>query len=211
MDITSLYKLSYGVYVTSSMDQNKPTGCITNSVMQITAEPATVAVSVNHDNYTNGCIAKTGIFAISILPEQTDPRIIGTFGFQSGKNIDKFQNIDYSMEQGVPVLKSACGYVVCKVINTFETNTHTIFLGEVIDADNLSSQPPMTYKYYHEVIKGKSPKNAPTYRPEEDVSPKKTRKFVCQTCGYVYEGDVLPPDYICPVCGQGAEQFTEIE
>lgn len=211
MDITSLYKLSYGVYVTSTMDQNRPTGCITNSVMQITSKPATIAVSVNHNNYTNGCIDKSGLFAVSILPEHTDPRIIGTFGFQSGKTTDKFQNIDYSMEQGVPVLKSACGYIVCKVINKLETSTHTIFLGEVIDADNFSSQPPMTYAYYHEVIKGKSPKNAPTYRPEENISSKNMKKFVCQICGYVYEGESLPLDYICPVCGQNAEQFKEIE
>ena len=166
MDTKIFRDLSYGVYITTTLDGQRPTGCITNSVMQITSSPATLAVSVNHDNFTNGCIAKTGKFAVSILPENTDPVLIGAFGFQSGKDKDKFAGVDYELAEGIPVVKASMGYMVCKVISTMETSTHTVFLGEVIAAEVYErTAPAMTYAYYHAVLKGKSPKNAPTYQP----------------------------------------------
>lgn len=208
--------MSYGVYIVSTMDGERPTGCIANSIMQITSSPATIAVSINHDNYTNGCIEKSGKFAFSILAEDSDAGLIGNFGFRSGKDVDKFAHVDYEMVQGVPVVKFTCGYVVCKVIDKMETATHTVFLGEVMDADVYEGMgDPMTYSYYHKVIKGKSPKNAPTYIPEEveaEVEPNgKKVKYVCQVCGYVYEGDQMPEDYKCPICGVSAERFTRVE
>ena len=153
--------LSYGVYVISSLDGERPTGCIANSVMQITSSPATIALSMNHDNYTNSCIAASGKFAVSILSEESDPGLIGNFGFQSGKDVNKFDAADYRMESGLPIVTDSCGYIVCRVIDKMETSTHTVFLGEVIDGDVIGSNPPMTYAYYHQVVKGKSPKNAP--------------------------------------------------
>ena len=115
---TSVFRdMSYGVYVVSTMDGERPTGCIANSIMQITSSPATVAVSINHDNYTNGCIRNAGMFAFSILAENSDSGLIGRFGFQSGKDTDKFQDVDYEMAQGMPVVKNTCGYVVCKTVN----------------------------------------------------------------------------------------------
>lgn len=162
--------MSYGVYVVSTMDRGKPTGCVANSIMQITSSPATVAVSMNHDNYTNSCMAKSGVFAFSILGEQTDVGVIGTFGFQSGKDINKFDHIEYEMKAGLPVLKNSCGYVVCKIIDQMESPTHTVFLGEVVECGTFDNHDKaMTYKYYHEVIKLKSPKNAPTYLQEESA------------------------------------------
>lgn len=212
---TSIFRnMSYGVYVVTTLDNNRPVGCVANSIMQITSSPATVAVSINHDNYTNSCITKTGTFAFSILSEKSDSSIIGTFGFQSSKDTDKFANVSYQLKQDLPVLTDSCGYVVCKVINTMETATHTVFLGEVVDADVLdTSVPAMTYAYYHNVIKGKSPKNAPTYLQEQESAPaeKTTGRWECQICGYIYEGDSLPPDYICPVCRQGADKFQRID
>lgn len=215
---TNIFRdMSYGVYVVSTMDGERPTGCIANSIMQITSSPATVAISINHDNYTNGCIDKTGKFAFSILAEDSDAGLIGNFGFQSGKNVDKFQHVDYEMVQGVPVVKHTCGYVVCKVINRMETATHTVFLGEVIAAEVYDGMgDAMTYAYYHKVVKGKSPKNAPTYIPEEpelkaaEQKDKKV-KYVCQVCGYTHEGDELPADFKCPICGVGADKFTRVE
>ena len=159
--------LSYGVYIISSMDGERPTGCTANSVMQVTSSPATIAVSINHDNYTNSCIDKTGAFAVSILSEASDSTLIGRFGFMSGRDMDKFEGVEHSVKEGLPVLQDACEYIVCKVIDRMETSTHTVFLGEVIDADMQKDAPPMTYAYYHNVIKGKSPKNAPTYLPED--------------------------------------------
>jgi len=212
MNANVLWNISYGVYVISSMDGDRPTGCIANSVMQVTASPATIAVSINHDNFTNECIKKENKFAISILLETTDPSIIGTFGFKSGKDTNKFEGLSYEMKDNLPVIKDSCGYIICNVIDKMETETHTVFLGEVIDGDffNESGQV-MTYAYYHKVIKGKSPKNAPTYKPDEDEKQNAgTSKYVCQICGYIYEGETLPQDFKCPICGQGAENFTKI-
>lgn len=216
MDINVFRSMSYGVYIVSAMDGERPTGCVANSIMQITVSPATVAVSMNHDNYTNGCIEKSGKFAFSILAEDSDAGLIGNFGFQSGKDVDKFEHVDYEMIQGVPVIKHTCGYVVCKVIDKMETATHTVFLGEVIDgAVYDKAAEAMTYAYYHKVVRGKSPKNAPTYLPDEKEAETETVgkkiKYVCEVCGYVYEGDPLPGDYKCPICGVGPDKFKRIE
>ena len=210
MDTKVFRSMSYGVYVTTSLDGDKPVGCITNSIMQITSQPATVAVSVNHDNYTNGCIERSGKFAFSILAEGSDPGLIGRFGFQSGRDVNKFAGLAYETAGGVPVLRDGCGYVVCKVIGKMETATHTVFLGEVIEAEAGDKAPAMTYAYYHNVIRGKSPKNAPTYLPEEEQKPAGKVKWVCKICGYVYEGDPLPGDFVCPVCKHPASDFERV-
>lgn len=218
MNPSTFFNMSYGVYVVTSLDGERPVGCTANSIMQITSSPATVAVSLNHDNYTNGCVAKSGKFAFSILSEKSEPAIIGGFGFRSSRDNDKFADVPHVIKEGIPVISDACGYVVCKVIDTMETETHTVFLGEVIDADVLDTPgPAMTYSYYHNVIKGKSPKNAPTYLQEDkpaDVTAQEAGKplgqWKCQVCGYIYEGESLPEDFKCPICGQGAEKFTKI-
>lgn len=213
MNQNTLHKLSYGVYVVSTWDQGRPTGCTANSAMQITSSPATIAVSINHNNYTNQCIKDTNKFAISILAEDSQPSIIGTFGFKSGREADKFAEVKYTVEDHMPVVSDSCGYIVCDVIDKMETATHTVFLGEVKGAEMFGDREAMTYAYYHKVIKGKSPKNAPTYIPEEEekkAEEGKKRKFKCEVCGYVYEGEELPADYKCPVCGMGADRFKEV-
>ena len=211
MNKNAFRSLSYGVYIISTLDGERPTGCVANSAMQITSSPATIAVSINHDNYTNECIKKSGKFGLSIMTEQSDPGLIGTFGFQSGKDVNKFDGVDALVKEGISVISDACGYIVCKVIDQMETATHTVFLGEVIDADVLKKEEPMTYAYYHKVVKGKSPKNAPTYLPEEPVAEK--AKWVCGICGYVYEGEVpfeeLPEDFRCPLCKQPKSVFKK--
>ncbi len=164
MNKSIFHKLSYGMYVVSTMDDGRATGCVANSAMQITSSPATVAVSINHNNYTNKCIKECGKFGVSILDEKTDPLVIGTFGFKTGADTHKFMDVKFKIVENIPVLTDTCGYVVCKVIDTMETATHTVFLGEVLDGDVCKNdEKPMTYSYYHEVIKGTSPKNAPTY------------------------------------------------
>jgi len=210
MNTNVFRNLSYGVYVVTTLDENRPTGCTANSTMQITSSPATIAVSINHDNYTNTCIKKNGKFAINILSESSDPSIIGIFGFQSGKDNNKFDSIPYSTKEGLPILNDSCGYIICQVIDTMETDTHTIFLGKVSDGDIIKKDPAMTYAYYHSVIKGKSPKNAPTYLPEEKTN---EQKWVCSVCGYVYDGDTpfeeLGDDYKCPICKQPKKVFSK--
>lgn len=163
MNQNAFRNLSYGVYIISTWDEGRATGCTANSAMQISSDPASIAISINHDNYTNKCIKESGRFAISILSEESEPSIIGTFGFFSGKDINKFEKTDSENHHYMPIVKDSCAYIVCKVVDTMETPTHTVFLGEVEDADVLSDKAPMTYAYYHNVIKGNSPKKAPTY------------------------------------------------
>ena len=163
MNKNAFNKLSYGVYVISTWDNGRPTGCIANSAMQITSDPATVAVSINHNNFTNKCMQDTGRFAISILGESANPGIIGSFGYKSGKDFDKFDEVESEIKGFMPIIKEACAYITCEIIEKFETNTHTIFLGKILEADVMKQEEAMTYAYYHNVIKGKSPKNAPTY------------------------------------------------
>lgn len=166
MDLNALNRLSYGVYVVSTWDYGRATGCLVNAVMQITAKPPTLAVSVHHNNYTHKCLMETGEFAISVLPQKTDPKIVGIFGFKSGEKIDKFDEIEHEVIGNLPVLAHSCAYMTCEIINTMESDTHTVFLGKVIEAEEMLDETPMTYDYYHRVIRGKSPKNAPTYRGE---------------------------------------------
>ena len=214
MDKKVLRNLSYGVYVVTSRDKDKNVGCIANSIMQVTSNPSVIAVSINHDNYTNKVIKENNKFGVSILKETTDAKIIGTFGFKSSKDTDKFEGINFKEIMEIPVLEDTCGYMVCKVIETMETSTHTIFLGEVIEADDYSEENAMTYKYYHENLKGSSPKNAPTYE-ETSISQvdkdSKKRKWKCSICGYVHEADELPDDFKCPICGVGKEYFKLVE
>lgn len=159
--------LSYGVYIVSVKDDNKYTGCTVNSIMQITSSPATIALSINHDNYTHSVIEKTGKFSVSILSEESNPLAIGTFGFRSGRDFDKFSLIPFETVDNLPIIKDACGYIICEVKNKVETSTHTVFIAEVHNGDILNDKKPMTYAYYHNVIKGKSPKTAPTYIEEK--------------------------------------------
>lgn len=225
MNSQVLRSLSYGVYAVTTMDGERPTGCIANSTMQITSVPATLAVSINHENFTKECVEKNGKFAVCIMSESVTPSVIGTFGYNSGRDMNKFENVPYEMIDGVPVIKEACGYIICKVVDTFETTTHTIFLGEMIGGEVLKAEEPMTYAYYHRVIKGSSPKNAPTYIPEEKSAgaadgqaagnelkavpiTEKPKQWVCEVCGYVYEGAEVPDDYKCPICGVGKDKFA---
>lgn len=222
MDERIFWSMSYGVYIAATMDGERPTGCVANSIMQVMAEPATIALSINHDNFTNKCIAKTGLFSFSVLTEKSDPSLIGRFGFHSGKDTDKFDGVEYEMISGVPVIRDSCGYVVCRVIDKMETPTHTVFLGQVIQTEVYEgAAAPMTYAYYHKVIKGKAPKNAPTYIPALDGAEEKNEahaekgkelsKWKCDVCGYIYEGEELPDDYKCPICGVDASHFIKIE
>lgn len=202
-----LRDLSYGVYVISSKKEDKDVGCIANSVMQITSSPVTIAVSINKDNYTHTAIQDQKEFVVSILPENVDSKIIGTFGFQTSREIEKFEEMDYEIKEDYPILRCAIGYIKCKLIKEVDVGTHTIFIGEVVSCDKRNDEVPMTYAYYHQVKKGKSPKNAPTYIEEKKETGKK--QYVCTICGYVHEGD-LPDDFVCPICGVSKEMFKEV-
>lgn len=210
MDHTVLWKLSYGMYAIGTLDEARPTGCIVNTVIQITSENPIIAVSMNKNNYTYQAMKATDRFAVSILSEQTKQNTIAGLGFTSGRDTDKFAGevFEFMYFDGMPVVKeNACGYLAADIIGMQETPTHMIILGRVTNAMKGVDYAPMTYKYYHEVIKGKAPKNAPTYQKEES----KPHSYACEICGYVYEGDITqePDDFVCPICKQAKSHFKK--
>lgn len=213
MNMSAFHNLSYGVYLCTSWDEGKPVGCVANSAMQVTSEPATIAVSLNRVNYTHKCVEETGYFTVCVLGEKCDPQLIGNFGFRSSRDTDKFAATPYSVRGKLPVPDGCLCYFACKVVSKMETSTHTVFLGEVYEAEILHGGTPMTYSYYHKVLKGKTSVNAPTYVKEEKKESGK--RYVCKVCGYEYDGDIpfedLPEDWTCPLCGVGKEMFEAVE
>ncbi len=208
MNNNILRDLSYGVYLIGSKKDGKEVGCIANSVMQITSNPAKIAISINIDNYTNSAISETNEFVCSILPENIDNRVIGTFGFKSSKDTDKYREIKYTIKDNYPIVDGSIGYIKCRVVDKLQVDSHTIFIGEVIATDKLIDAEPMTYAYYQNIKKGKSPVKAPTYIEERPELGR--RKYICTVCGYVYEADELPDDFKCPICGVDKKLFKEV-
>ncbi len=231
MDIKTLHKISYGLYVIGSKLNKKINGQIANTVFQVTSEPPTVAISINKDNYTHKLINKSRVFTISFLSEETPMQFIGRFGFKCGRDLNKFQGVKYKLgTTGAPILLDyTIRYIECEVIDSLDVGTHTIFVGKVLDAAIISDKNAMTYDYYHKVKKGKTPKSAPTYikkvkgiESQKEVS--KMTRYKCTVCGYIYDpenGDPdsgikpgtpfeeLPDDWVCPVCGVGKDQFEK--
>ena len=230
MNPKTLHKISYGLYVVSSIDNDKINGQIANSLFQVTSNPQTIAVSINKENLTHDFIKKSNLFNISILSEKTSMEFIGTFGFKSGRNINKFKNINYKLgkNESPIILDYTIAYIETKVIDQIDVGTHTIFIGEVKDADILNEDKQMTYEYYHQCKGGYSPKSAPTYYKmidkAENKEVKKMDRYVCKICGYVYDpekGDPdngisigtkfedLPEDWVCPICGAHKKDFEK--
>ena len=165
MDKTVMWKLSYGLYVVGVSDHSRPCGCIINTATQITSDPVRLSISMNKDNYTHQLIDQNKKFSLAVLSTETDPLVITYLGFRSGREHDKFEDVKHSLFHELPVPESnLCGKMYCEVIDQMDAGTHTVFLADVLDGESLSSAPPMTYAYYHSVIKGSAPKNAPTYR-----------------------------------------------
>ncbi|HEN21244.1 MAG TPA: flavin reductase [Desulfobacteraceae bacterium] len=168
MDNRTLHKIGYGLYVVSSKNGERYNGQIANTVFQITSKPATIALSINKDNFTHSFISESRVFAVSILSQNTPMKFIGLFGFKCGRDIDKFKDIGYEIGvTGSPVvIDNSIGYIEAKVIGSLDVGTHDLFIGEVVNAQILNSDEPMTYAYYHEIKGGKSPKTAPTFIEE---------------------------------------------
>lgn len=167
MEMSTLWRLSYGMYAIGAMDGDRPCGCIVNTCVQITSDPVTIALSMNKDNYTHTLIEKTGRFSVSILTEETDPLVITYLGFQSGRERDKYQKLSFQWQGDLPVADdNSAGWLTCRVLSSQDCGSHTVFFAQVENSANLSDAPPMTYAYYHKVVKGKAPKNAPTYQKD---------------------------------------------
>ena len=209
-----LTSLSYGMFAVGTKGENMPNACIVNTVVQITSNPLTVAVSVNHNNYTNECIKKNGEFTVSVLSENTSGAVIGALGFTSGRDGNKLENIKHKiLREGAPVIQEdICCWFLCKVINSIETVTHTVFIAELTAGSEAIKGKPMTYEFYHNVIKGKAPKNAPTYIAEDNNDT--NEKYICSICKYEYNNPLvpfeeLPDDWVCPICGAPKSVFKK--
>ncbi|MEM1521310.1 MAG: flavin reductase family protein [Candidatus Korarchaeum sp.] len=165
MNARALRKLSYGVYIVSSKLGDKMNGQVANAVFQVTSEPPKVAVCINKGNFTHECILSSRAFSVSILKKEAPMTLIGRFGFISGRNFDKFEGIIYKVgKTGVPiVLEESVAYLEAEVTSSLDVGTHTLFIGELVDAELLSDDDVMTYEYYHKVKRGVSPERAPTY------------------------------------------------
>jgi flavin reductase (DIM6/NTAB) family NADH-FMN oxidoreductase RutF len=165
MNTKALYNLSYGLYVVASQKQGKLNAQIANTVVQVTSEPPNISVCINKQNLTHEFIAASKVFTVSILSQDTPLSFIGHFGFKSGREVDKLKDINYKLgETKAPlILDHSLAYLEAKVINQVDVGTHTIFIGELIEADVLGEGEPMTYAYYHQVKRGTTPKTAPSY------------------------------------------------
>jgi len=196
MDKNALFKLSYGLFVLTAKQDGKDNGCIINTVQQVTSDPMRISVTVNKENLTHDMVLSAGEFNVSVLTEDAVFWIFQHYGFQSGRDVDKFANLpEARTANGIRYVEGCTNAVLSgKVIQTVDCGTHTLFIADVTEAKVLDNAPSVTYQYYFDHIKPK---------PE----PAQQGKWVCKICGYVYEGDTLPADFICPWCKHGVEDF----
>ena len=206
MNLKAFEKINYGLYIVSSAYQGKVAGCVINTLAQATASPAKCIITINKENYTTGIIQKSGLFTAVALAQSVDMGLIGTFGFHSSADTDKFAGQAFKTdENGIPyICRQTVARYSCKVLDSMDAGTHIVFLGEVLDAEILKDEAPMSYAYYHQVKRGITPPKASSYRPEE------VKGYRCQICGYVLESDTIPGDFICPICGRGKEFLEKI-
>lgn len=201
MDKKAMYHLTYGLFILTAKEGDKDNGCIVNTVSQVTTEPNRIVVAVNKKNYTHDMIVRTGVFNVSILTEQSKFDTYKHWGFQSGADVDKTEAITYSRaENGVIyIAEETNAYLSAKVVSATDLGTHTLFLADVTDGSVLSEGASVTYSYYQNNIK-----SAP-------AATEKKKGYICTVCGYIYEGDVLPEDFVCPWCKHPASDFKKIE
>lgn len=198
MDKKAFYKLTYGLFLLTAREEGRDNGCIINTAIQVANDPARISIAVLKGNKTHDMILRTGIFTVSSISTSAQFALFQRFGMQSGRDVDKFdgfadvergENDLYYLTKGANMTMSA------KVTDQLDLGSHTLFIAEVMDAAVLSDEPSCTYAYYQSDIK-----------PQKQVEKKKG--WVCTVCGYVYEGDPLPADFICPWCKHGAEDFV---
>lgn len=201
MNTNALFKISYGLFILTAEENGFDNGCVINTLTQQTGNPCTVSVTVNKSNKTCEMIKSTGKFNVSVISENTPFELFRHFGFQSGRDTDKFRDYPNSerAENGIYYIPGYTNaYFCCKVKSVTDLGTHLLFIAEVEDAEILSDFESMTYDFYHKNVKPK---------------PQKTEKkgYRCKICGYIYEGETLPEDFVCPVCKHPASDFERIE
>ena len=201
MDKKVMYQLSYGLFILTAKDGEQDNGCIVNTVMQVTTDPNRVVVAVNKKNYTHDMILKTGLFNVSILTTGSKFETYKHWGFQSGKDTDKMEAVQFKRSENglVYITEETNAFLSAKVVSATDLGTHTLFLADVTDGEMIAQEPSVTYQYYQDNIK-------------KAAAPKSSKKgFICTVCGYIYEGETLPADFVCPWCKHPASDFKPIE
>lgn len=195
-----LSKISYGLYLLTSKSQGRDNGCIVNTVCQITENPDKILVIVNKSNLTNDFIRESGQFNISVLSEKSKFSTYKHWGFQSGRDVDKTENISFQRSDNglLYITDEANAYFSAEVVDSVDFSSHTMFIAQVTQAEVLSDDNSVTYDYYHKNIKSNGDN-------------RNHKGYICMVCGYVYEGDPLPDDFICPWCKHGADAFQKME
>ena len=199
MDLTALFNIGYGLYVVTSNDGKKDNGLILNAIMQVTNTPNRVAVTINKQNYSHDVIRASGIMNVNCLSTEAPFKVFEVFGFASGRNVDKFADCTPPRsENGLVYLpKYINAFISLKVEQYVDLDTHGMFICTVTEAEKINDLETMTYTYYQKNVKPK---------PQA-----KKKGYVCKICGYIYEGETLPEDFICPLCKHGAADFEELK
>ena len=200
MNTKALYQIEYGLFVLTAKLGDKDNGCIVNTVAQVASSPTRISVAVSKQNYTHDMILQSGCFNVSVIDQSASFDLFERFGFQSGRTADKLAGLDgvQRSDNGVVYLtQNVNAYLSAKIVSTVDLGSHTLFIAEVTDGDVLSETASMTYSYYHANVK-----------PEAQEA--SGGGWRCKICGYVYEGDTLPADFVCPLCKHGAEDFEKI-
>ena len=200
MDKKAMYKLTYGLFILTAREGDKDNGCIVNTVTQVTTSPNRIIVAVNKSNYTHDMIVRTGIFNASVLSEESKFDTYKHWGFQSGADVDKVESIMYERAANgvIYIAEETNAFISAKVVSMTDLGTHTLFLADVTDAGVLSDQNSVTYSYYQQNIK------------PSPATKEKKKGFICTVCGYIYEGDTLLEDFICPWCKHPASDFKPL-
>lgn len=204
MDNKALYKLTYGLFVLTAEQEGKENGCIINTAIQVTAEPNRISIAVNKSNYTHDMVLATGKFNVSVISQDAEFSLFKHFGFQSGRNVDKFADFDgYDRaENGIAFVTAGINaYFSAEVEQTIDLGTHTLFIAAVTDMKVLSETASASYEYYQNHIKPK---------PQASASSSGKTVWRCTVCGYEYEGEELPADFICPLCKHPASDFEKV-
>lgn len=202
MNNKAMYNLTYGLFILTARDGEKDNGCIVNTVCQVTTEPNRITVCVNKNNYTHDMIMKTGVFNVSMLTEKSQFETYKNWGFQSGRERDKTWDIIYRRADNgvIYITHETNAFLSAKVVSSTDLGTHTLFLADVTDGEVLSQDPSVTYAFYQKNIKVNQ-------QPSSGSAEKKG--WICTVCGYIYEGEELPADFVCPWCNHDASYFEK--
>ena len=205
MEMKAMYKLSYGLFVLTAKRGEKDNGCITNTAIQVTSEPNRISIAVNKANYTHDMVLETGKFNVSIISEKADFDLFKHFGFQSGRDVDKFADFTdcARAENGIfYITKGTNAVISAEVEQCIDLGSHTLFIAKVTDLMVLDAASSATYEYYQNNIKPK-PQAVGTTPTGQTI-------WRCRICGYEYVGEELPEDFICPLCKHPASDFEKV-